>query len=103
MANRLVRIRQVSTGTDTPDSGDARVQISNYPVNGLVDGAGLCVDASENIYICDADKHVIFRIRRGGASKIFAGTYGVSGDDDGQAGAAKFDTPTGITCTFFAS
>lgn len=98
MANRLVRIRQVSSGTSTPDAGDGRAQTVVHPVTGMTDGAGICVDRSENIYICDADQHVIFRVRRGEASKIFAGTYGVSGSDDGQAGSATFNKPTAIAC-----
>lgn len=98
MANRLVRIRPVSSGTSTPEAGAGRDQIVPIPVTGLTDGAGLCVDASQHIYICDADNHVIFRIRRGETSKIFAGTYGVSGSTDGQAGSAKFNKPTAIAC-----
>ena len=98
MANRLVRLRQVSDSTNTPDAGDGSEQIVPLPVTGLTDGAGLCIDHSENIYICDAEQHVIFRVKRGQASKIFAGTYGVSGSADGQAGAASFNKPTGITC-----
>lgn len=98
MPNRLVRIRQVSTATSTPDAGDGRDQIVQHPVTGMTDGAGLCIDKSGRIYICDSDNHVIFRVRRGQPSKIFAGTYGVTGSDDGQAGAATFNRPTGIAC-----
>ena len=99
MANRLIRLRQVSSGTDTPDSGDGRTQKISYTINGLTDGAGLCIDSSENIYICDAANHVIFKFRRGDSqSYIFAGTYGVAGSADGHAGAASFNKPTGITC-----
>lgn len=99
MANRLLRVRQVSTSTSTPDAGDGRAQFVPYTITGMTDGAGLCIDLSENIYICDADNHVIFRFRRGdSSSKIFAGTYGVSGSDDGQAGDAKFNKPTAIAC-----
>ena len=98
MANRLVRIRQVSTATSTPDAGAGMVQINPMTVTGLTDGSGLCVDKSGSVYVCDSSKHVIYRIRPGGASKIFAGTYGVSGSTDGAAGAAKFNGPTGIAC-----
>jgi len=99
MANRLLRIRQVSGSTSTPDAGNGRLQLVPYTITGMTDGAGLCIDQSENIYICDADNHVVFRFRRGdSSSKIFAGTFGVSGSSDGQAGAATFNKPTGIAC-----
>lgn len=97
-ANRLVRLRQVSTATNTPDSGSGRVQIHPFPVTGMTDGAGLCIDKGGVIYICDAENHVIFRVKRGQTSKIFAGSYGSSGSNDGQAGNAKFNKPTGIAC-----
>jgi sugar lactone lactonase YvrE len=69
----------------------------SIPVNGLTDGAGIAIDESEHIYIADADQHVIFQIRRGGASKIFAGAYGTSGNADGQGGNARFNKPTQMT------
>lgn len=97
MANRLVRLRQVSAATNTPDAGFLS-QIMPIPVTGMTDGAGICIDRSENIYICDADNHVIFRVQKHGNSKIFAGTYGVSGNSDGQAGSASFNKPTAIAC-----
>lgn len=98
MANRLVRLRQVSSATSTPDAGAGVAQFNNIPVTGMVDGAGICVDLSGNIYICEPDNHVIFRVKQGQVSKIFAGAYGTSGNADGQAGSARFNTPTQIAC-----
>ena len=98
MANRLVRYNPVTAATAT-DSGDAFNRVNVQPITGADDLAGVCVDHSENIYVTDFSKHVVYRYRRGDtASKIFAGTYGVSGFADGQAGAAKFNAPAAIAC-----
>lgn len=97
MGNRLIKLRAVSAATNTPEAGAGAAQMVNIPVNGLVDGAGIAVDASENIFISDYDKHVIYKYRRGDSqSRIIAGAYGVSGSTDGQAAAARFNNPSYI-------
>ena len=96
MANRLVRVRPVSQTNDTSECGISFAQITPQPINGLVDGSAVCVDRSENIYVTDVDKHVIFKYRRGQSSQVFAGTYGTSGYADGTGTAAKFNRPTGM-------
>lgn len=96
MADRLVKIRPVSGATSTPDAGDGMAQKVYIPVNGLTDGAGICV-VGESVYITDYDKHVIYRYRRGDqTSKIFAGSYDSAGLADGHAGAAQFNGPSAI-------
>lgn len=96
MANRLVRLRPVSTATSTPDAGDGSAQIIHIPINGLADGAGIAA-RGEIVYITDYSKHVIYRYKKGdSASTIFAGSYGVSGSADGQAGSASFNQPAAI-------
>ena len=97
MPNRVVRLTPVSGATSTPDAGFAFNQINVQPINGLVDGSGLVIDRSENIYVADYAKHVIFKYRRGDtASQIFAGAYGVSGLADGQGSDARFNGPTAM-------
>lgn len=97
MANRLVRLTPVSSGTSTPDAGAAFNQINTQPISGLADGAGVCIDKSESIYVTDYTKHVIYRYRKGdSASKIFAGAYGVSGNADGAYSTARFNQPAAI-------
>jgi len=95
MANRLVRLRPVSSSTSTEVTGqDQQIQL---PVNGLVDGAGVAVDRSENVYIVDYAQHVVYRHRKGDStSVIFVGAYGQSGYADGQASAARFNSPSHI-------
>lgn len=98
MANRVVRYTPVTDATST-DSGAAFNKVNVQPINGLADGAGICVDKSDTIYVTDFTKHVVYKYRRGDtASKILAGTYGTSGFADGQGGAARFNAPAAIAC-----
>jgi sugar lactone lactonase YvrE len=97
MANRLIKLRPVSGATSTPEAGDGSAQQVVLPINGLSDGAGVCIDRSENIYVTDFDKHVVYKYRRGSsASMILAGAYGVSGLADGQGSVARFNGPSSI-------
>jgi DNA-binding beta-propeller fold protein YncE len=99
MANRLVRLRQISGATSTPDAGTWATQKVYVNINGLVDGRGVAMDASGTIYVSDFDQHVIYKYRKGDtSSKILAGTYGVSGLVDGQAGGARFNKPAALAC-----
>lgn len=96
MGNLLVKLRPVSGATSTPDAGIGAVQKMPILINGMVDGHTPVIH-NDIVYISDYDKHVIYRYKLGSsASKIFAGTYGVSGDTNGQAGAAKFNKPAGM-------
>lgn len=99
MANKLYKLRPVSATTNTPDAGDGVAQYVPIQINGLDDAGGIAVDASENIYVSDVTKHVIYKWRRGSSnSVIFAGSYGNSGFADGQGANAKFNAPTSISC-----
>jgi sugar lactone lactonase YvrE len=97
MANRLVRLTPVTAATSTPDAGAAFNKTNVQPILGLTDGAGVCIDKSENIYVSDYANHVIYRYRRGDTqSYIFAGAYGQSGNLDGAYSAARFNQPSSI-------
>jgi len=99
MANRVFRLRPVSASTNTPDAGMGQTQYVPIPINGLADAGGVCADMSENIYVTDLVKHVIYKWRRGAPnSVIFAGAYGVSGMADGQGANARFNVPSSIAC-----
>ena len=96
MANRVVRYTPVATDNAGADAGFAFNRINVQPITGVVRLAGVCIDRSNTIYAVDNGAHVVFKLPKGGTSKIFAGTYGVSGYVDGQGGAAKFNAPTSI-------
>ncbi len=95
--NKLIKLNPHSVGDSTAQLGLAGTQKISIPITGLLDGSGIAIDASENIFIADSSKHVIYIYRKGAtASKIFAGTYGVTGNADGLCGAASFNTPRAI-------
>ena len=96
MANRVVRYTPVATDAAGGDAGFAFNRINVQPITGVQQLAGICFDKSNNLYAVDYAAHVIYKVPKGGASKIFAGTYGVSGYTDGQGGTAKFNNPAAI-------
>src|SRR5262249_39407806 len=59
--------------------------------------AGVAFDAKHNLYIADADNHVIRMVDPSGAVSTFAGT-GTSGyaGDNGPASAAQFRRPVAL-------
>jgi len=94
MANRLLKLRPVSTSNDTSEAGAGNAQKVVIQITGLQDGAGLAIDASDNVYVSDAARHVIYRWKRGAASSVvFAGQLDTPGNVDGRAGAARFNRP----------
>ena len=72
------------------------------PVSSLLDGGapqGLAVDAAGDIYIADANKHVILKAALSGTNwivTVIAGTNGVSGTSDGTNSNARFLNPGGV-------
>jgi DNA-binding beta-propeller fold protein YncE len=74
--------------------------------NGFADGEGViakfhgpfrvAVDLSGNVYVADADNHLIRKITRGGLVSTLAGSAGQSGSTDGQGAAAEFYYPYGV-------
>lgn len=94
MANKLIMLRPVSAATNTPDAGAGRTQKQRIPITGLSDGAGVAIDMSENIYVSDADRHVIFKVKKGSStSVVHAGMLDTPGNADGQGSAARFNSP----------
>ncbi len=92
--NRLIRLRPVSASNDVSESGPGGWQKVVIPITGLTDGMGLAIDRSENIYISDCDRHVVFKWRKGwAASVVFAGLLDTPGNADGQGTAARFNQP----------
>ena len=94
MGSELLRLRPVSAATSTPDAGAFATQTVPVHINGMTTGIGIAVDGSQNVFISDSSKHVIYKYRFGAtASRIFAGSYGVSGNADGQGATALFNQP----------
>lgn len=58
---------------------------------------GLALDSAGNLYVTDAQAHVVRRISPAGVVTTLAGSARVTGDADGTGAAARFNSPTGIT------
>lgn len=58
--------------------------------------AGLARDNSGNIYVADAEAHVIRKITPAGEVSTIAGSPGVAGADNGSGSSARFFSPVGI-------
>ena len=58
---------------------------------------GLAVDAAGHLYVADTGNATIRKITLAtGVVSTFTGTAGTYGSQDGTAGAASFDSPTGV-------
>lgn len=74
---------------------DPFVNIFNQTVDS---NSGITVDNSGNIYVADAGRHVIWKLRESLAPLVFAGLNGVSGDVVGAAQDARFNAPKDLAC-----
>ena len=72
------------------------------PVGALLDGGspqGVAVDRAGNLYVADANKHVILKAAQAGTNWIVttnAGLAGSFGTSDGTNRAARFESPSGV-------
>lgn len=57
---------------------------------------GLAIDPNDNLYVADAENHVIRKVTPAGVVTTLAGVPGESGSTDGNASAAKFKSPSGV-------
>ncbi len=57
---------------------------------------GLAFDSKGNLFVADAELHVVHKITASGVVTIFAGTSGVKGSSDGVGEQAKFNVPNGL-------
>jgi len=81
----------VTTFAGTPENfGFADGMGTNASFNNPV---GLALDAGGNVFVSDANNHVIRRISAAGAVTTFAGSPGGDGSSDGPAPAARFGKP----------
>ena len=102
-AFRFVRLALTLSAAFLPWHAPAQ---TNYywskSVASLVDSGspqGVAVDVAGNIYIADANKHVILRVTPAGTNWLvstIAGLAGVSGPNDGTNSAARFFGPGGV-------
>lgn len=60
---------------------------------------GIAVDAAGTLFVADTYNNTVRRISTAGVVDTLAGAAGITGDADGQGGAARFNEPTGIAVT----
>jgi len=77
-------------GQLSPGSADGQGTVARFN-----NPRGICVDASGNVYVADADNHKIRKISPSGLVSTLSGS-GTQGSDDGQGTAASFNGPTGV-------
>ena len=58
--------------------------------------SGIVIDAAGNLYVGDAEAHVIRKITAAGVVTTFAGTTNVAGSADGTGTSASFNDPAGL-------
>ncbi|MGA2544760.1 MAG: hypothetical protein ABSG78_24690, partial [Verrucomicrobiota bacterium] len=72
----------------------------NTPISGsgIAGPAGVAVDAGQNVYFSDYNRHVIWKFNpgTGGGLLAVAGLFNVGGASDGIGEAALFDQPYGL-------
>lgn len=75
--------------------GEAEI-VSTHPVSRLNAPVGICVDASDNIYVSSTGKHKIYRLSPSGRCQTLAGN-GTAGDVCGSDGlTCQFSSPSGV-------
>ena len=62
----------------------------------LPGASDLALDLAGNLFVADTYNHVIRKLTPGGNVVVVAGVSGESGNADGQAAVARFDSPQGI-------
>jgi len=89
--------KMTADGVTTILAGDPTMSGTADGIGGLfVSPFGVAVDASENVYVTDAEAATIRKITPDGVVTTLAGSPGVTGTSDGTGPAARFNMPAGI-------
>lgn len=72
--------------------------VNGTGTNGLFgDPAAIVADANGNYFVADSSNHAIRKVSTNGAVTTFAGSPGLSGNQNATGTNAQFDTPSGLT------
>ncbi|MCE7990429.1 MAG: T9SS type A sorting domain-containing protein [Roseivirga sp.] len=93
--NRVIKLTLEGEATMIAGSGTQPDGTGTYPRLGRP--TGIDVDASGNVYIAEIENHTIRKISPSGVVSILAGAIRQKGDIEGEASAARFNGPAGIT------
>lgn len=97
----------VALGGDDVGAQDIVTTVAGSPrASGAADGAGsdarfndpagIAVSPDGTVYLADNRNHVIRVVDAAGVVSTLAGSFGVSGSDDGMGAAARFQFPSGL-------
>ena len=93
LIRKIIPQGEVSTFAGSGQSGTQNGAAGSAQFNSP---RGITVDSSGNVYVADSGNNLIRRITPGGEVSTFAGS-GTAGDENGAAGEAQFNIPTGVT------
>jgi len=96
MANRL--IKHLLGYDSAGNSGYVVADEVSLAVLESIAVVGVCTDWSGNVYLSDAEKHIILKVTEGGIIQLLAGEAGISGTTNGLCENARFNEPMGIDC-----
>lgn len=94
-SNAIRKIEPNGNVTTFAGSGSAGTADGQGTAASFYGPAGLYIDASNNIYVCDRENHLIRKITPGGLVSTFAGN-GSSAVVDGNKLNASFKNPAGV-------
>jgi serine/threonine-protein kinase len=95
-ARNVRRITPAGVVTTIAGSGNNGSQDGNGLLASFSKPAGIVIDSANNIFVGDADAHVIRKIAPSGDVTTFAGRANVAGAADGTGTAATFNDPSGL-------
>jgi sugar lactone lactonase YvrE len=78
-------------------TGSANAGAANAGATSFKDPSGMAFDSSGNLYVADAGNNLIRKITPAGVMTTLAGSAGVAGSANGNATAALFYGPFGVT------
>ena len=90
----IIKIKQYSNNIRSQNPGaNPFVNIFDHE---LLQGSGVTVNKNGVIFVADSSRHVIWKLKEGLASVVFAGKLNTSGYINGNANSARFNTPKDI-------
>jgi sugar lactone lactonase YvrE len=90
----IIKIKQYSNNIRSQNPGaNSFVNIFDHE---LLQGSGVTVNRNGVIFVADSSRHVIWKLKEGLASVVFAGKLNTSGYINGNANDARFNIPKEI-------
>ena len=100
MANKLLKhlLGYGAAGNAGALVANDTTPVPNLTTVGSTAVVGVCTDWSGNVYLSDAEEHIIIKVTEPGVVTLFAGEAGTPGMTNGISTVARFDQPMGVDC-----